>query len=79
MEKAVLMMDYLNVTQKSNSSFSHRGDKALDIAGKDNGIDSSFNYRTRIASANGIVNYMGTSVQNTYLLNLLKQGKLIRP
>lgn len=40
MEKAVLMMDYLNVTQKSNSSFSYRGDKALDIAGKDNGIDS---------------------------------------
>lgn len=46
---------------------------------KNVGIDSSFNYRTRIASANGIVNYIGTSIQNTYLLNLLKQGKLIRP
>lgn len=40
MEKAVLMMDYLNVTQQANSSFSHQGDKAIDIAGKDSGIDS---------------------------------------
>jgi len=40
MEKAVLMMDYLNVTQKGNSFFSHKGDKAIDIAGKDSGIDS---------------------------------------
>ena len=40
MEKAVLFMDYLNVTQKGNSSFSHQGDKAIDIAGKDSGIDS---------------------------------------
>lgn len=40
MEKAVLMMDYLNVTQKAGGEFSHKGDKALDIAGKDSGIDS---------------------------------------
>lgn len=40
MERAVLMMDYLNVTQKANSEFSHKGDKAIDIAGKDSGIDS---------------------------------------
>lgn len=26
MEKAVFMMDYLNISQKANSSFSHKGD-----------------------------------------------------
>lgn len=40
MQKAVLMMNYLNVTQKGGGEFSHRGDKALDLAGKDSGIDS---------------------------------------
>lgn len=40
MEKAVLMMDALNVTQRGDGEFSHRGDKAIDIAGKDTGIDS---------------------------------------
>lgn len=39
MEKAILMMDYLNVTQSGNGSFSHKGDLAIDIAGKDSGID----------------------------------------
>ena len=40
MEKAVLIMDYLNVTQRGNNDFSHKGDKAIDIAGKDSKIDS---------------------------------------
>ena len=40
MEKAVLMMDYLNVSQKANNSFSHKGSKAIDLSGKDSGIDS---------------------------------------
>ncbi len=39
MEKAVLMMDYLNVTQGAFNNFSHKGDCALDIAGKDSGRD----------------------------------------
>ena len=39
MEKAVLLMDYLNITQGSNGEFSHKGDKAIDIAGRDAGID----------------------------------------
>ena len=42
-------------------------------------VDSSFSYRTRIANVNGIANYAGTSVQNITLLNLLKEGKLIKP
>lgn len=40
MQKAVLMMDYLNISQKADGGFSHRGDKALDLSGKDRGIDS---------------------------------------
>ena len=43
------------------------------------GEDSSFEYRTKIAKVNGISNYYGTSTQNTYLLKLLKEGKLIKP
>ena len=39
MEKAVLMMDYLRVTQKANNEFSHKGDCALDLGGKDSGRD----------------------------------------
>ncbi len=41
--------------------------------------NSSYSYRSKIASANGISNYSGTSSQNTQILNLLKQGKLRRP
>ncbi len=40
MQKAVLMMDYLKVSQKANGSYSHKGDKALDLSGKDQNIDS---------------------------------------
>lgn len=42
-------------------------------------IDSNFNYRKKIAVANGISGYSGTAEQNTKMLNLLKQGKLIKP
>lgn len=40
MQKAVLMMDYLRVTQKANNSYSHKGDCALDLGGDDGGIDN---------------------------------------
>ena len=39
MEKAVLMMDYLNVTQRGENDYTHKGDKAIDLAGKDIGKD----------------------------------------
>ena len=39
-EKAVFMMDYLNISQKANNSFSHKGSKAIDLSGKDTGIDT---------------------------------------
>ena len=41
-------------------------------------INSSLDYRKKIAKANGISDYKGTSAQNTKLLNLLKSGKLIK-
>lgn len=43
------------------------------------GSSVTFAYRTKIAKANGIKAYIGTASQNTKLLNLLKQGKLIKP
>lgn len=43
------------------------------------GATSTFTYRKKIAKANGIKTYLGTSSQNTKLLNLLKKGKLIKP
>ena len=42
------------------------------------GVDSSFSNRKNIAILNGISDYSGTAAQNTQLLNLLKQGKLIK-
>ncbi len=46
---------------------------------KSKGIDSSKANRKKIAIVNGIDNYVGTSKQNIALLNLMKQGKLIKP
>ena len=48
---------------------------ALKSIGED---DVTFEHRKVIALVNGINGYTGTAAQNTYLLNLLKQGKLIR-
>lgn len=42
------------------------------------GIDNSKANRTIIANKNNIPNYKGTAVQNTQLLTLLKQGKLLK-
>ena len=43
------------------------------------GADSSYDYRARIAAANGISGYSGTASQNTDMLNKLKNGTLINP
>lgn len=66
MEKAVLMMDYLNVTQKAGGEFSHKGDKALDIAGKDSGIDSLK------APFTGIIKRIYTNVNAVWLESIDK-------
>ena len=41
-------------------------------------INASKDNRKKIAAANGINSYSGTAQENTYLLNLLKHGKLIK-
>ena len=46
---------------------------------KQMGVDNSYVYRCKIAAANGFTGYSGTAAQNTQMLNLLKQGKLIKP
>lgn len=43
------------------------------------GEENSYDYRKTIAAANNIVDYTGTPKQNTYMLSLLKAGKLIKP
>ena len=42
------------------------------------GVDSSYANRKQIANVNGISNYTGTANQNTKMLELLKQGKLMK-
>lgn len=39
----------------------------------------TYEYRAQIAAVNGISGYTGTPEQNTHMLNLLKQGRLIKP
>lgn len=41
-------------------------------------VDSSYNNRFNIAKINNISNYSGTATQNIQMLNLLKNGKLIK-
>ncbi len=43
------------------------------------GEKSSYDYRSKIAAANGINDYAGTAAQNTKMVKLLKQGSLIKP
>lgn len=43
------------------------------------GANSTYAYRKEIAKANNIKAYVGSAKQNTAMLNLLKQGKLIKP
>lgn len=41
------------------------------------GADSSYKHREKIATVNGIENYTGTAEQNRYMLQLLKEGRLV--
>lgn len=54
---------------------SYKGSSIVDAL-KEINIDSSYKSRKKIAKLNDIKNYKGTTFQNTYLLNLLKIGKL---
>lgn len=99
-EKAVLMMDYLNVSQKAGGEFSHKGDKALDLSGKDGGIDSLkapftgivkriytnanavwLESKDKVEYADGTIDYMtvltmhDNDVSNLKVGDIVKQGK----
>lgn len=65
-----------------NSSYFEACDKtetSIVDALKKTGENSGFANRKKIAAANGITDYSGTAKQNIALLNLMKQGKLIKP
>lgn len=46
---------------------------------EDIGVTYTYNFRKKIAIANGITDYKGTAEQNMKLLDLLNNGKLIKP
>lgn len=97
MEKAVLMMSYLNVSQKADNSFSHKGDKALDLSGKDKNIDSLkapftgtikriyipanavwLESNEKVEYADGTIDYMTVMTLHDNDVSDLKVGKVIR-
>ena len=57
------------------SNKNYKGFSIVDALNQIN-VDSSFDNRSRLAKINEIKNYKGTSIQNTNMLNLLKQGIL---
>ena len=52
--------------------------QSLEDCLKQIGVDSSYANREKIANLNGISNYTGSPDQNATLINLLKNGKLIK-
>ena len=68
------------VTLNNNKYYSACASKYTSLvdALKSINVDSSYSNRTKIAKANGISGYVGSPSQNTKMLNLLKQGKLIK-
>lgn len=70
--------DDVIISKKENkylSNKNYKGNSLVDALNEIN-VNSSYQYRKKLAQINGINNYQGTSEQNLYLLNLLKQEKL---
>ena len=68
-----------NIEQINNDEFlnnSNFNQKSIVDALKEINVDSSYQYREKLAIKNGIENYHGTYLQNIKLLNLLKEGNL---
>ena len=74
-------IDYNNNTNSTTHTYypkyTGNSNSIVDIL-KSLNIDSSYNNRKSIAIVNGITNYSGTAAQNTRLVELIKQGKLIK-
>lgn len=64
-----------NVIYLSNASY--KGTSLVDALNEIK-VDSSYAYRSKLAIKNNISNYKGTGEQNTAMLKLLKNGKLIK-
>ena len=62
-------------TTKYLSNKTYKGTSIVDALNQIK-VNSSYNYRSKLAKINSISNYKGTAEQNTKMLNLLKQGKL---
>ena len=60
-------------TYLSNSNYNGT---SIVIALKEIGVDSSFEYRKKLAQKNNVRDYVGTAQQNNQLLSKLKAGKL---
>lgn len=65
-------------TSKYYKQYTGKSSSLVDAL-KSIGVVSTFANRKKIANKNGIKLYAGTAKQNTQLLNLLKQGKLVKP
>lgn len=65
-------------TSKYYKAYNGTGDSIVDAL-ESMKIDSSFSNRKKIAKKNQIAEYTGTPRQNLKMLNLLKQGKLLKP
>lgn len=68
---------FLKSTPVYLSNKSYKGKSIVDALNQIN-VNSSFESRKRIAKVNNIECYLGTHEQNIRLLNLLKNGKLIK-
>ena len=97
MEKAVLNIDVLNISQGSDGNFSHKGDKAIDITGvknfkapftgtikkilpNDNEVWLESN--NKVLYADGTIDYMtiltlhDNDISNLYVGKVIKQGEI---
>jgi len=69
--------DSVIITNSYLSNPNYKGTSLVDALNQIN-VDSSFSYRNKLATKNNISNYTGTTSQNSKLLSLLKEGKLIK-
>lgn len=65
----------IEVNSKYLSNYGYKGNSIVDALNQIE-VDSSYNYRSKLAILNNIDNYVGSAEQNTYLLKLLKTGML---
>ncbi len=81
MRKLLKAGKLIKPTEKSVTYFKKYNGDSVSIVNALNviGANSTFAYRKTIAEANNIKAYKGTAAQNKQMLNLLKQGKLIKP